>query len=206
MPSRLRRPDVRKTSTFSCDLVCAVCRSGLGLAEEVLRDGQKGGVPTPTAPGFEGLRVVPEALQAEDLAPHHKTSVISRFASGPEPAPRQITLTATLSAAATKSLIHSHVSASKVSRSCSNWRMTASRPTKGPGSGQPSGGRAMASGWYSSRRASMSSAFHASKEAFTISTFCCDIAYSDSPAASRAESRSRYSRHRRILPSRISKT
>ena len=32
----------------------------------------------------------------------------------------------------------------------------------------------------------MSPAFHASKAAFTISTFSCDIAYSDSPTASRA--------------------
>ena len=35
-------------------------------------------------------------------------------------------------------------------------------------------------------QASMSWAFHASKTARTISTFSCDIGYSDSPAASRA--------------------
>src|SRR6478672_10898888 len=44
--------------------------------------------------------------------------------------------------------------------------MTASRPTYGPGSGQPSGIRTMTSGLYSSRRASVFPAFQASKGAF----------------------------------------
>src|SRR5829696_5990815 len=54
--------------------------------------------------------------------------------------------------------------------------MTASRPKYGPGSGQFASIRRMTSGSYSSRKASMSPAFHASKEARTISTFSCDIA------------------------------
>jgi hypothetical protein len=37
----------------------------------------------------------------------------------------------------------------------------------------------------------------------TISTFSCDIAYSRSPAASRASSRVQYSRPLAIFPSRI---
>jgi hypothetical protein len=36
------------------------------------------------------------------------------------------------------------------------------------------------------QKASRSSAFHASTARWTISTFSCDIAYSDSPTASRA--------------------
>jgi hypothetical protein len=40
----------------------------------------------------------------------------------------------------------------------------------------------------------------------TISTFSSDIAYSDSPAASRASSRVAYSRPREIFPSRIAQT
>ena len=117
--------------------------------------------------GFEGLRVIPEELLIDDLALAHRDRRPSTLCStsGPWPAPRQICLTATRSPASMKSLISSKASASQVSRSCSHRRMTASRPTYGPGSGQPSGVRTMTSGSYSSRKASMSPAFHASNPA-----------------------------------------
>src|SRR4051794_25487003 len=48
---------------------------------------------------------------------------------------------------------------------------------KGPGSGQPSGGRQMTSGARKSSHASMSPAFQVSREAHTTSTFSSDIAH-----------------------------
>ena len=98
------------------------------------------------------------------------------FDSGPWPAPCQMNLTATRSPTSMKSLISSKLSVSQVSRSWSTWRMTASRPAYGPGSGQPSGPRQMIPGSNSSRNASMSPAFHTSNPRRTTSTFSCDIA------------------------------
>ena len=87
------------------------------------------------------------------------------FDSGPRPVVRQMNLTTTWSATSMKSLIGSVVCASHASRSCPNQRMTASWPTKGPGSGQSSEGRMTTLGSNSSGTASQSPAFHASKAA-----------------------------------------
>src|SRR2546423_1035896 len=89
-----------------------------------------------------------------------RTFVISKFTSGPWPATRQMCLTATRSPAWMKSLIGSATSELQASRICSHSRMTASLPTNGPGSGQPSGCRMMASGSCRSRKASISPAVH----------------------------------------------
>src|SRR5512133_285525 len=45
---------------------------------------------------------------------------------------------------------------------------------------------------YEAKRASMSPRSHASQASRAVSTFSCDIAYSDTPAASRASDRARY--------------
>jgi len=78
--------------------------------------------------GFEGLRVIPEVLPVHDPA----------LAHGNDLRHLQVSLRAhDNSVGASMTLTVSTVTASQVSRSCSNQRMTASLPKYGPGSGQP---------------------------------------------------------------------
>ena len=67
---------------------------------------------------------------------------------------------------------------------------TASRPRTIAFSGQSAGGTHSSSGAASANQADLSRRLKASIAPRTSSTFSCDIAYSDSPAASRASARS----------------
>jgi NAD(P)-dependent dehydrogenase (short-subunit alcohol dehydrogenase family) len=95
-----------------------------------------------TPGGFEGLRVIPEELLGDDPAVAHRNDVRQLDVRLRAPAyATPACLTRTRLATSMKSPIGSRVSTSQVSRTCCTWRMTASRPTNGPGSGQSSGAR-----------------------------------------------------------------
>ena len=81
-------------------------------------------------------------------------------------------------------------------------RSTPSRPVIGPAPGSPArvDDADLGVEQRRHRHASQSPRSSASKAARTISTFSCDIAYSDSPAASRASTRSSNTRQRTIFP------
>jgi hypothetical protein len=87
---------------------------------------------------FEGLRVIPEMPDGEDIALTHRVDArrldvrLRAVACAMPDEPHDNT-------APMRSVTSSKVSASQVSRCCSNWRMTASLPTNGPGSGQSCG-------------------------------------------------------------------
>ena len=91
--------------------------------------------------GFEGLRRGPRSTRWRRSCPcapcRRASSPCS--ASGPLARAAPDHLTTTRSPASMKSLIGSTRRRPRSRASCSNWRMTASRPTNGPGSGQPSG-------------------------------------------------------------------
>jgi hypothetical protein len=100
---------------------------------------RRGLLPQPG--GFDGFRVVPEDVDVDDLAlPRSDDAAELHLRVGSLARPTPGIPDDDAVGVAMKSVTGPNVSPVQVSRSCSHWRRTATRPTEGPGSGQPSGG------------------------------------------------------------------
>src|SRR5205085_6845976 len=149
--------------------------------------------------GFEGGRPVRMVKDVDDpVVPHLELSVEATSVATPLALPLAVMwIEATTLSPCSITSSRSMRCSSQVSSHSFIFRITASTPYKRLWFS--SIGNHSISGWRVSRNASVSFS-SAQRHRRTISTFSCDIAYSASPATTRASSWSKYRTTRQILP------